>query len=165
MKKILSAIMIVLLVLSYAVFALASGESTENVQSSGSVEKAEKADDTALGDYEIDIKSCRLAEDYEGKPVVIVTYGFTNHADRAVPFYTAVSATAYQDGVGLNEAYVLADSANYNSDNQSKEIKTDASLDVEVAYVLNDTTTDIEVEVTEWISLNDHKVTKVFSIA
>lgn len=165
MKKTLSVIMIMLLLLTYSAFALASGESSENVQSSGSVEQVEKADDTALGDYQVDIKSCRLAEDYEGKPVVIVTYGFTNNAEESIPFYTAVSTTVYQDGVGLNEAFILDDSANYNADNKSKDLKTGASLDVEVAYELNDTTTDIEVEVTEWISFNDHKITKIFSLS
>ena len=64
----------------------------------------------------------------------------------------------------LNKAYVLADSADYNSDNQSKEIKKGVSLDVEVAYELNDTITDVEVEVSEFVSFNDDVVKKNFSI-
>ena len=51
------------------------------------------------------------------------------------------------------------------SDNETKEIKKGATLDVEVAYVLNDTTTDLEVEVKELISFNDSVVKKTFSIA
>ena len=71
---------------------------------------------------------------------------------------------AYQDGVGLNKCYVAADSANYDSENQSKKIKKGASLDVEVAYVLNDETTDVVIEVSEFISLNDKVITKTFKI-
>ena len=113
----------------------------------------------------MEIKSCRLAKDYEGKKVAIVTYTFTNRSDTAQAFFTAVSDAVYQDGVGLNKAYFLDDSANYSEDNQTKEIKKDASIDVEVAYVLNDSDTDLEVEVKEWISLNDDKITKTFKIA
>lgn len=67
--------------------------------------------------------------------------------------------------MGLNEAYLLADDANYSSDNQTKEIKKGASLDVEVAYELNDTTSDVEVEVKELFSFSDRTITKTFSIA
>ena len=48
---------------------------------------------------------------------------------------------------------------------KSYGIKAGVSLDVEVAYELNDTTTDIEVEVKELISFDDDLVTKTFSIA
>ena len=61
-------------------------------------------------------------------------------------------------------AYILKDSANYDSENQTKAIKKGASLEVEVAYELNDTETDIEVEVKEFISLNDKVISKTFSI-
>ena len=47
------------------------------------------------------------------------------------------------------------DSANYSADNQNKEIKKGASLEVEVAYVLNDTTRDLEVEISELFSYSD----------
>lgn len=70
----------------------------------------------------------------------------------------------YQNGVGLNGAYFLDDSANYNAENQTKEIKKGASIEVEVAYELNDTTTDIEVEVKELFSFDDTTITKTFSI-
>lgn len=119
-----------------------------------------------LGDYSVEIKSFRLAEDYDGKPVVIVKYVFSNNAgDEPTSFTWAFDDQVYQDGVGLNKAYFLADSANYSSDNQDKEIKKGSSIEVEVAYELNDTTTDIEVEVAELFSMSDKKVTKTFSIS
>ena len=65
----------------------------------------------------------------------------------------------------MNSAYILDDSANYSSDNQTKNIQKGATLDVEVAYMLNDNTTDIVVEVKEFISFNDKKITKTFKIA
>lgn len=163
MKKLFSVVLAVVLLASFGLFALGSGESSTDDQGSGESSTTEtKAN---LGDCNIEIKSCRLAEDFEGKKVVIVTYGYTNYDDTATSFMSAVNDQAYQNGVGLNESYFVAESANYSADNQSKEIKKDASLDVEVAYELNDESTDVEVEVTQLISFDDKKVTKMFKIA
>ena len=157
-------ILAVLLVAVFAVFAMGSGESETGNQGSGSAETKAVAENE-IGKYSVVIDSCRLAKDYTGKPVVIVKYVFTNVSDEnATSFMVAFDEEIYQNGVGLNKAYVLDDSANYSADNQTKEIKKGATLDVEVAYELNDTTTDIEVEVKELFSFNDKTLTKTFSI-
>ena len=162
MKKV-KVLLAVMLVLMFAVFALGSGEDTSEDQGKGTVESGES--DTNIGDYTVEIQSCRLAKDYEGKGVVIVKYLYTNVAnDDATAFFTAFDETVYQNGVGLNESYFVDDSANYSSDNQMKQIKKGASLEVEVAYELNDTTTDIEVEVKELFSFDEKTLTKTFSI-
>lgn len=164
MKK-SSLIVAVLLIAMFAVFAMGSGEDTTVDQGNGNV-SANGGESSNIGDYSVTIDSCRLAKDYEGKPVVIVKYTFKNvSGDEATAFFTTFNDNVYQNGVGLNEAYVLASSANYSADNQTKEIKKGASLEVEVAYELNDTTTDIEVEVEELFSFDDTKITKTFSIA
>ncbi len=109
--------------------------------------------------------SCRLAKDFEGKDVLIVKYKFTNNSDKAANFMFAFKDSVFQDGIGLNESYVLDDSAKYSADNQQKDIKPGSSLDVECAYELNDTKTDVEVEVKELVSLSDKTISKTFSIA
>lgn len=164
MKKIVSLLLAILLIATFGAFALGSGESDEKAdQGSGAVEG--EVNNETIGDYSVVIDSCRLAKDFEDKPVVIVKYIFTNNNnDDATAFYGAFEDKVYQDGVGLNNAYILRDSANYDSENQTKAIKKGASLEVEVAYELNDTETDIEVEVKEFISLNDKVISKTFSI-
>ena len=165
MKKIGTLLLAVALIATFGIFALGSGESSESDQGSGVADDATVADNTALGDYSVDILSCRLAKDYEGKDVVIVKYKFANNEDDdAASFSFAFDDKVYQNGVGLNEAYFLKDSANYSSDNQTKEIKKGASIEVEVAYELNDNTTDIEVEVKELFSFSDKVIKKTFSI-
>ena len=159
MKKIFSLFLAVALI----TVLCSCGESKTDDQGAGKTEN-NSSEDSNIGDYKIDIKSCRLAKDYNGKDVVIVKYGFTNNGDKSASFSFTFNDTVYQNGVGLNEAYVMDKSANYDSGNQMKEIKKGATLDVEVAYELNDKTTDIEVEVKELISLNDNVVKKKFSI-
>ena len=164
MQKVVSLLLALLLIASFAVFALGSGEDNSSDQGEGSADKGETVEG-AIGDYSVIIDSCRLAKDYEGDAVVIVKYVFSNvNDDDATAFFTAFDETVYQNGVGLNESYFVDDSAKYSSDNQLKEIKKGATLDVEVAYELNDTTTDIEVEVKELFSFDDTTITKTFSI-
>ena len=159
----------VLLIGTFALFALGSGDDEKETadQGSGSAQNDQNAntDSDRLGDYSLVIDSCRLAEDYEGKPVAIIKYIFTNVEDEdAASFTFAFNDTVFQNGVSLNGAYVLNDDANYSSDNQTKEIKKGASLEVEVAYELNDTTSDLEVEVSELISLDDKVIKKTFKL-
>ena len=164
MKKIVSLLLAILLIATFGAFALGSGESDEKADQGSGAAEGEVNNET-IGDYSVVIDSCRLAKDFEDKPVVIVKYIFTNNNnDDATAFYVAFEDKVYQDGVGLNNAYILKDSANYDSENQTKAIKKGASIEVEVAYELNDTETDIEVEVKEFINLNDKVISKTFSI-
>ena len=158
-------ILAVLLVAAFFVFAAGSGESGTTDQGKDTVAATEKKED-AIGKYSVVIDSCRMAKNFEGKEVVIIKYIYTNVSnDEPTAFYIAFDDAAYQNGVALNGAYVLAESANYDEGNQTKAIKKGASLEVEVAYLLNDTTTDVEVEIEELFSFNDTKLTKTFSIA
>lgn len=165
MKKILAALLSFAILSAFAFFAIASGDSgeaaEEKTQAAGS---AVASDDTKIGDYKVEIKEVRLAKDYEGKATAIVKYSFTNNSDEAAAFDWTFDHQVYQNGVGLERAYVLADSANYDESNSMKEIKKGVTLDLEVAYVLNDTVTDIDVEVSELISFDETVVSRTFSI-
>lgn len=138
----------------------AGGETTKPGVVSGEV-----TEDNQLGKYSVEISGVRKTEDYEGKPAIVVTYKYTNNTnDTPTSFIVAFDDEVYQDGVGLNEAIFLKDGDPYSSDNQSKEIKKGASIDVEVAYTLNDDTTDIDVEVKELFSFSDKVVSRTFSL-
>ena len=139
MKRIVSLVLVLLMLFAFGVFAIGSTDSEDTSQGNGTVNgntdsgngnqgngtvDSNNESNTKLGDYSVTIDSCRLAKSYDDKDVVIVKFTYTNvNNDESTPFYTAVDAKAYQGGIGLNEAYILKDSANYNSDNQSKAIK------------------------------------------
>lgn len=167
MKRYISTIFSILAVLVFAFFALASGssdsEDTKATQEAGTaVVEAEASNE--LGNYAVEIKNARVTKDWEGKDAVVITYGFTNNADEPAAFWLAFEDDVYQGGVGLEKAYILKDGDPYDEANQNKEIKSGVSIDVDVAYVLNDTETDIEVEVKELYSFSDDVVSRTFSI-
>ena len=162
-KKQFKFIAMILVIAMFFMFAVASSETPQD-QGTGDAAQSSTASKNNLGDYNIGIKSCRLAKDFEGNPVVIVKYVFTNNSSDPKAFLYTVDCSVFQNGVGLNEAYILADSANYSADNQTKEIKPGVSIEVEVAYDLNDTETKIDIEVTEFFGFTNDKVIKSFNI-
>ena len=161
MKKAITFITLFALVLVTLCSCLDTGDTQD--QGSGSASPGNSSSST-LGDYDVVIESCRIAFDYLGEPIVIVKYKFTNNGDDPAAFMWSVDSAAFQGGIGLNECYIAADSANYSSANQTKEIKKGATLSVEVAYELNDSTTDVEVEVSEYFSFSNKKIVKTFTI-
>lgn len=165
--------LIIVIVLIGIIGASGSGDDTgagTNAASSDgnsvtqAVVETEKEQDNQLGSYQVEIKNARLTKNYEGKPVVVITYGFTNNSSEPAAFWLTIDDNAYQNGVGLEKAYVLKDGDPYDEANQNKEIKSGVTLDVDVAYVLNDTETDVEVEAKETISFSDEIVKRTFSI-
>lgn len=108
------------------------------------------------------IESCRL-EYNRNDPIVIVKYKFTNLDSKPNSFRYSVDDYVFQDGVALDKCYFVSSSIDYLN-TSGTEIKPGVTIYVEVAYKLNDTTTDIEVEVYEWISFDDDKkIQKTFS--
>lgn len=113
--------------------------------------------------YKVKIKSCKLVNDYEGNPVAIVTYSFTNNSSEATSFTWAIKTHAYQGGIEAEKDILLTNDDYTKNNNQSKEIKSGATIDVMQAYELNDTSTPLEVEVGQLFSFDDTKITKTFS--
>ena len=156
---------VIIAVVAIAVVSGASGVGNNVDDQGNGTSGGSQSAQNNLGDYNVTIKSCRLAKDYQGKAIVIVKYEFTNNSDDNAAFWTTFEDNVYQNGIGLNECIVTDSSANYSTDNQMKEIKPGATLEVEIAYTLNDSTTPIDVEISEYFSFDDKVVKKTFTIA
>lgn len=126
---------------------------TQPVQESEAPVEEETPDQSnaaALGDYYVEIKSASLAQDYKGNPAIVVTYAWTNNSDDTTSSMTAVSCSAFQDGVELETAIITDDS--YDSDSFMTEVRPGTTIDIQAAFVLPNTTSIVEVEVGEWIT-------------
>ena len=101
-----------------------------------------------VGDYYVVLKDCAFTTDYEGNKTVVVTYDFTNNSEEAISAIAALYIQAFQDGIELETAFVMDDSA-YNAETSMKDIKPGVTLeDCQDVFVLT-SDSPIEIEVSE----------------
>lgn len=159
---ILLIIVAVIIVISIAASSGGSSDSGDQPTNSNSGAVVNDSANSNLGRYKVEIKGCRLSKDYDGTPIAIVTYSYTNNDSEAHSFSWTFEDHAYQNGVEAEKTYFPSDDDYEKNNNQSKEIKSGVTIDVMVAYKLNDTSTPVEVEVGQLISFDDTKITKTF---
>lgn len=111
-------------------------------------------DDNILGDFACTVKGATLTKDYKGKDAVIITYEFTNNSDKAASFDTSLMDSVYQNGIGLETAILIDE----DTDVWDVEIKPGITKETKKAYVLNDTASPLEIEITEFLSWDDDKI-------
>ena len=110
------------------------------------------------------IHDFKLANDYAGKPAILIGFSFTNNSEENESVMFALSYKAYQNGVQLDSAIIM-DNSVYNADDLMKDVQPGASIDVVAAYSLSSGTPPVEFEVEEIISFSDEMLGKTFEIA
>lgn len=153
-------IAIIIVVIACCLFG-GSGEDTASVSSPERVEISTEAEELIEGS-KVTIDSCTFGTNYEGKKTVIISYTYTNiENSEATGFYVAFEDKAFQNGIELNPDYLFE---NEYSSNDTKNIKQGASIRVDKAYILNDETTDVLVEVNGLFSFDGTTISKTFAI-
>lgn len=163
-KWIIIAIVAIVVILLVAITSGGSEDSDNqsagtDSSSSVSAQSDEKPEGT-IGDYVCTVKEAKLCKDYMGKNAVMITYNFTNNSSDSISFDTALEDKVYQDGIALEIAILDDDTDIFDVD-----IKPGITKEVKKAYVLRDTKTQLEVEIGEWISFNDEKITAKVDIS
>jgi len=105
-------------------------------------------DKGTLGSSTVEIVDAALTWDRSGQPAIVVTYNWTNSTDRRTHAMSEISEAAYQDGVELNYAGI-EDNSIYNVETSFKEVRPGTTVTVQAAFVLEDTATPVEFELTE----------------
>ncbi len=126
------------------------------------------ADSNAPIDIEIDglrltYSRHEMTTDYEGKPVLVVIFTFTNNSDEASSAMFSFNVTGFQDGIELDESYFLNTDDPLNdivSGNNLKEIKKGASIEVGYAF-LTTSQSEIEIEASELFNFSDEVWTQI----
>ena len=124
----------------------------------------ETAGSGTLGEYSVSITGCAPAKTYEDKDAVVITYSWTNNSQNTTDFLSAFNTIVSQNGVKCDTSIVTGDSG-YSVDNQTKDVGPGESLDVQVAYLLQDATNPIDVSVFEFLSTTNETVAQTFDIA
>lgn len=130
-----------------------SSSDKEETQEARTIEEPETDEETeqaSQSDIAVTIDNATLGEDYDGQPVVIVTYTFTNvSSDEPESFMVSCIADVYQNGVECEMAFVT----DLEGDSSAK-VKKGSSNTLQQAYVIQDRS-DVEVEVKELFSWDD----------
>ena len=90
-------------------------------------------------------------ENVFGEECLAVYYLFTNNSTESVAYLYTFTDKAFQNGIELEKSFFILED---EDDNSSKEIKPGYSAEVYSLYKPKDKTS-LELEVTEWISLNN----------
>lgn len=171
MKKIVVIGLLLVSVVSFAACGNVEQETPSNSDSVMEDQQATQAEDSKesdslmteegdLGDCHIKIVSAQKGKDYSGNEALIVTYEWANNSDEEKMFGTTFTAKAYQNGVECSTAYMVD---GVDSQKLLTNIKPGAALEIQTAYLLTDNS-DVTIEVSPWISFDDKKVVKVFSV-
>lgn len=101
----------------------------------------------ALGDYELLYKSACIMETVDGEDAVVLTLDFINNSKSSASYLWSVSEKAMQDGVELDMAVVVTNTASMEltADSQFKEIDPGKTLEVQTGFVLRDLTSEVKV--------------------
>ena len=176
LKKVFAAVGVVVVLL--VVIGLAAGGSKKSDSSSSSsssqeqtqeqtseTKEAETKEEATNKDAEftVTIDGAEVGTDYGGDPCIFVTWTFTNvSAEEPSSFALEFSPTVYQNGVQCDTAIADTDGGG----NYMTKIKAGSSVQVTTAYALQDTTSDVEVEVKELFSWDNEIVaSQTFQIA
>lgn len=116
-----------------------------------------------ISKYRVSINSYNIAEDYEGNSSLILNMGYTNDSNDTTPFYVALEISAFQDGIELEEAFFVDNSA-INTDNNYLNVLPGAGLAVAEAFVLTSDTSPVEIEIAELFSFSDEKIATTIDI-
>lgn len=97
-------------------------------------------------DMDISIVSAKVGADYKDAPILLVEYEFTNNTDNAKSFTFLCQDTAFQNGVECSST-VISDAV--DAQQQLNDVKPGTPYKLTVGYQLQDTETDVEIEITD----------------
>ena len=129
-----------------------AGQAPEEAASEEEPEVDEGPSIATNSDYSVTIDGYSLTNDYDGAPCIAINYTFTNvSSNEATSMQMATDINVYQNGVECEDAWFADD----NSDGYTNKVKAGVSVAVTRVYKLQDTTSDVEVEVAPLFSWSD----------
>lgn len=154
-------------VMAFGLAACGGGESAADAGANTDAEQPETEEAAGLpsegevSNYYISLTGCSFGNDYDGNPIIVVNYDFTNNGEEATSALVGIYMQAFQDGVELDTAFVM-DSSVYDAGIAQKDIKPGTTLEnCQSAYVL---TSDSPVEIEVSDIFNDPTVGATYEV-
>lgn len=131
-------------VVSAALVGCGSSSSTEgNTSAATSTAAVQNKGD--IGPYHFEISDTARTEETTDGTALIVKYTITNNSDENIMPGSVTRLEVFQNGVSLKGVYIIGAEDGTLMENQNKTIQPGASLEVEKAFTLDDTTMPIQV--------------------
>ena len=125
--------------------------------------KAEPSDPNRIkiGSYELFYKGAKIMTDYDGNDAIVVTLDYTNNSKEANSYLWSFVETVKQNGTELTGAtiFLSEDSFDTVTDSQFSEVAAGETLEVQLAYVLADLTSEVELQWEELLGSKSGKLT------
>ena len=125
--------------------------------------KAEPSDPNRIkiGSYELFYKGAKIMTDYDGNDAIVVTLDYTNNSKEANSYLWSFVETVKQNGTELTDAtiFLSEDSFETVTDSQFSEVAAGETLEVQLAYVLADLTSEVVLQWEEFLGAKSGKLT------
>lgn len=132
-------------------------ESAEEI-SVAETEEESSAEETSDSEFQVELLSTSISQDYEGKPVLVVEYNFTNNSDDSASFTFSCQDKAFQNGVECDNTVIGCD--DIDSQQQMNEIQPGTTYALKIGYHLQDNTSPVDIEVTSLDFINEEMLLK-----
>lgn len=110
-------------------------------------ESPEPSETPGAGNYAVEIRSVRRTTDALEGSAIVVTYAWTNNSGDTVNAAGLFQAKAFQDGIQLDAAEIY-DIGLYDPTAYTRELRPDATTELQAAFRLTSETAVVEFEVT-----------------
>lgn len=128
-------------------------ETEESAEESATEEMVAESSSSSDSEFAVEILSTSISTDYEGSPVLVVEYNFTNNSDEAASFIFSCQDKAFQNGVECSSTVIGCDEI--DSEQTMNDIQPGVTYALKTGYMLQDTTTPVDIEVTSLDILNE----------
>ena len=114
-----------------------------------------------LDDYELAYKSACIMADFEGKDALVLTLDFTNNSKDTATYFWCISETFTQNDQTLEYAVIYQDADDYSQviDDQFTEVAPGETIEIKTAYLLADTTNEVEAAFSQLLGDKEGKLT------
>lgn len=142
--------------MAFGLTACGGNESAPDEESGKDTEQTEQAaeehdglpSEGEVGAYHVALTGCAFNTDFDGNPIIIVNYDFTNNSEETMSPLVGVYVKAFQDGIELERGFVI-DTAVCDVGIEQKDIKPGATLaGCQIPFVLTGES-PVEIEVSD----------------
>lgn len=104
-----------------------------------------------IGDYELLYKGACIMEDYAGEDAIVLTLNFTNNTQKNAAYIGSIVEFPMQNEQDLEftAVYISEDSDKMVSDSQMMDVAPGETIEIKTAFVLTDTTSEVEIRFEE----------------